>query len=32
MILDTPPKAGPEEWRERHMLLRQATDEGKGAD
>jgi len=32
MFLDTPPKAGPEEWRERHMLLRQATDEGKGAD
>ena len=32
MILDTPPKAGPEEWRERHMFLRQATDEGKGAD
>ena len=26
MMLDTPPRAGPEEWRERHMFLRQATD------
>jgi para-nitrobenzyl esterase len=25
MILDTPPKAGPEEWRERHMFLRQVA-------
>ena len=32
MILDTPPTAGPEEWRERHMFLRQATDEGKRGD
>ena len=23
MMLDTPPKAGPEEWRERHMFLQQ---------
>ncbi len=26
MILDTPPKAGPEEWRERHMFLKAATE------
>ncbi|HTZ66329.1 MAG TPA: carboxylesterase family protein [Roseiarcus sp.] len=26
MMLDTPPKAGPEEWRERHVFLGQATD------
>ena len=32
MALNTAPKAGPEEWRERHMFLRQATDGGKGAD
>jgi para-nitrobenzyl esterase len=25
MALDTPPKAGPEEWRERHMFLQQAV-------
>ena len=28
MALDTPPRAGPEEWRERHMFLGQATDGG----
>ncbi|HEY1865226.1 MAG TPA: carboxylesterase family protein [Roseiarcus sp.] len=27
MTLDTPHKTGPEEWRERHMFLRQAADE-----
>ncbi|MGH6797697.1 MAG: carboxylesterase/lipase family protein, partial [Roseiarcus sp.] len=26
MALDTPPKAGPEEWRERHMFLEGAVD------
>ena len=31
MALDTPAKAGPEEWRERHMFLRQATNGGKSA-
>jgi para-nitrobenzyl esterase len=31
MALDSPQKAGPEEWRERHMFLRQATGGGKGA-
>ena len=29
MILDTPHNSGPEEWRERHMFLRQATGGGK---
>jgi para-nitrobenzyl esterase len=29
MALDTPPKAGPEEWRERHVFLRQAAEESK---
>jgi para-nitrobenzyl esterase len=29
MALDTPPRAGPEDWRERHMFLRQATEEGR---
>ena len=28
MILDTPPKAGPEEGRERHAFLKAATDAG----
>ena len=28
MVLDTPPKAGPEEWRERHVFLKAATDGG----
>ena len=32
MILDTLPRAAPEEWRERHVFLAQATDGGKGAD
>ena len=27
MALDTPHKAGPEEWRERHMFLKAATEE-----
>jgi para-nitrobenzyl esterase len=27
MTLDTPHNTGPEEWRERHMFLRQAADE-----
>jgi para-nitrobenzyl esterase len=27
MILDTPAKAGPEEWRQRHIFLRQAAGE-----
>jgi para-nitrobenzyl esterase len=31
IALDTPPRAGPEEWRERHMFLEQATDGGKSA-
>jgi para-nitrobenzyl esterase len=30
MMLDTPPKAGPEEWRERHMFLKLATDGVRG--
>ena len=29
MILDTPHNTGPEEWRERHIFLRQATGGGK---
>jgi para-nitrobenzyl esterase len=29
MALDTPHKAGPEEWRERHMFLKAATDGGR---
>jgi para-nitrobenzyl esterase len=29
MALDTPHKAGPEEWRERHMFLKAATDGAK---
>jgi para-nitrobenzyl esterase len=29
MMLDTPPKAGPEEWRERQTFLKLATDGGK---
>ena len=28
MTLDTPPKAGPEEGRERHAFLKAATDAG----
>jgi para-nitrobenzyl esterase len=28
MALDTPPKAGPEEWRERHMFLKEAMGRG----
>jgi len=32
MTLDTPPTAGPEEWRERHVFLRQAAGEGKSGD
>jgi len=32
MALDTPPKAEPEEWRERHVFLRQAAGEGRSAD
>ena len=31
MTLDTPHNTGPEEWRERHMFLRQATGGGKSA-
>jgi para-nitrobenzyl esterase len=31
MALDAPAKAGPEEWRERHMFLKRAVDEGKSA-
>ena len=31
MILDTPAKAGSEEWRERHMFLKRAVDGGKKA-
>jgi len=31
MALDTPHKAGPEEWRERHLFLKAATDRGKSA-
>ena len=30
-ILDTPPKAGPEEGRERHVFLGQATEPGGGS-
>ena len=26
MALDSPHKAGPEEWRERHVFLKAATD------
>jgi hypothetical protein len=26
MVLDSPPKAGAEEWRERHIFLKGATD------
>ena len=29
MALDTPARAGPEEWRERHMFLKRAVDRGK---
>jgi len=32
MALDTPPRAGPEEGRERHVFLRQAAGEGKSGD
>jgi len=32
MALDTPPTAGPEEGRERHMFLRQAAGEGGRTD
>jgi para-nitrobenzyl esterase len=28
MMLDTPPRAGPEEWRDRHAFLADATDKG----
>ena len=28
MMLDTPPKAGPEQWRERHMFLKEAMQKG----
>jgi para-nitrobenzyl esterase len=31
MALDTPAKAEPEEWRERHMFLNRAVEAGKGA-
>ena len=31
MALDTPAKAGPEEWRERHVFLKQATDGSESA-
>ena len=31
MMLDAPPRAGPEEWRERHMFLKRAADGGRGA-
>jgi para-nitrobenzyl esterase len=31
MMLDTPPRAGPEEWRDRHMFLSQAASRGKSA-
>jgi para-nitrobenzyl esterase len=31
MRLDTPPKSGPEEWRERHVFLEEATNGGKSA-
>ncbi|HEX9169436.1 MAG TPA: carboxylesterase family protein, partial [Roseiarcus sp.] len=31
MSLDTPAKAGPEEWRERHDFLRRVGDAGKSA-
>ncbi len=30
MALDAPHKAGPEEWRERHVFLKAATDESAG--
>ena len=26
MVLDSPHKAGPEEWRERHMFLKAVTE------
>ena len=29
MVLDSPPKAGAEEWRERHIFLKGATDKTK---
>jgi hypothetical protein len=29
MALDTPAKAGPEEWRERHMFLKRVVDGNK---
>ena len=28
MMLDTPPRAGPEEWRDRHLFLSQAAGRG----
>jgi para-nitrobenzyl esterase len=31
MALDTPARAGPEEWRERHMFLKRAVDGGENA-
>jgi hypothetical protein len=31
MALDTPAKAEPEEWRERHMFLKRAVEAGKSA-
>ena len=30
MVLDTPPRTGPEEWRERHVFLGRATGESAG--
>jgi para-nitrobenzyl esterase len=32
MALDMPAKAGPEEWRERHIFLRQAVNGGEDTD
>ena len=31
MMLDSPPRAGPEEWRERHMFLKAATEDSSKA-
>ena len=31
MMLDSPPRAGPEEWRERHMFLKAATESSSKA-
>jgi para-nitrobenzyl esterase len=31
MMLDTPARAGPEEWRDRHLFLSQAAGRGKSA-